>query len=107
VQAALLGTMVFLAAWMLAEISARLPFALWWIAAFSCMLLVPDSLQPENFHKSEGQTSTFHTAPYQLPAGKMRLTADLINSSLSYLNPNKERELDLRGAFLKRADTTL
>ena len=29
----------------------------------------------------------------------MRLTADLINSSLSYLNPLKERELDLRGAF--------
>jgi len=27
----------------------------------------------------------------------MRLTADLIQSSLSYLNPLKERELDLRG----------
>ncbi|CAK7227855.1 U2 snRNP complex subunit [Sporothrix bragantina] len=27
----------------------------------------------------------------------MRLTADLINGSLSYLNPLKERELDLRG----------
>ncbi|KAK4187110.1 leucine-rich repeat-domain-containing protein [Podospora australis] len=27
----------------------------------------------------------------------MRLTADLINHSLSYLNPLKERELDLRG----------
>jgi U2 small nuclear ribonucleoprotein A' len=27
----------------------------------------------------------------------MRLTADLINNSLSYLNPLKERELDLRG----------
>lgn len=27
----------------------------------------------------------------------MRLTAELINSSLSYLNPLKERELDLRG----------
>ncbi|RMZ89701.1 hypothetical protein DV736_g3095, partial [Chaetothyriales sp. CBS 134916] len=27
----------------------------------------------------------------------MRLTADLINASLSYLNPLKERELDLRG----------
>ncbi|KIV92512.1 hypothetical protein PV10_03803 [Exophiala mesophila] len=27
----------------------------------------------------------------------MRLTADLINNSLSYLNPIKERELDLRG----------
>lgn len=36
----------------------------------------------------------------------MRLTADLINNSLSYLNPLKERELDLRGTF-KRADTTL
>jgi U2 small nuclear ribonucleoprotein A' len=29
----------------------------------------------------------------------MRLTADLINNSLSYINPLKERELDLRGAF--------
>lgn len=28
----------------------------------------------------------------------MRLTADLIRDSLSYLNPIKERELDLRGA---------
>jgi hypothetical protein len=31
----------------------------------------------------------------------MRLTAELINNSLSYLNPLKERELDLRGAFEK------
>lgn len=38
----------------------------------------------------------------------MRLTAELIQNSLSYLNPLKERELDLRGAFgLERADTTL
>ena len=38
----------------------------------------------------------------------MRLTVDLINNSLSYLNPLKERELDLRGAYrLKGADTTL
>ena len=38
----------------------------------------------------------------------MRLTAELIQNSLSYLNPLKERELDLRGAYkLKRADTTL
>jgi hypothetical protein len=37
----------------------------------------------------------------------MRLTADLIRDSLSYLNPLMERELDLRGAFLKRADATL
>ena len=29
----------------------------------------------------------------------MRLTAELIQSSLSYLNPLKERELDLRGTF--------
>ena len=28
---------------------------------------------------------------------KMRLTAELINNSLSYLNPLNERELDLRG----------
>ena len=30
----------------------------------------------------------------------MRLNADLIQGSLSYLNPLKERELDLRGAFV-------
>lgn len=30
-------------------------------------------------------------------AVKMRLTAELITSSLTYLNPLKERELDLRG----------
>jgi hypothetical protein len=35
----------------------------------------------------------------------VRLTADLIQNSLSYLNPLKERELDLRGA-LKRTDAT-
>ena len=29
----------------------------------------------------------------------MRLTAELIQNSLSYLNPLKERELDLRGAW--------
>jgi hypothetical protein len=29
----------------------------------------------------------------------MRLTADLITNSLSYINPLLERELDLRGAF--------
>jgi hypothetical protein len=29
----------------------------------------------------------------------MRLTPDLINKSLSYLNPLNERELDLRGAL--------
>jgi len=27
----------------------------------------------------------------------MRLTAELVHNSLSYLNPLKERELDLRG----------
>lgn len=38
----------------------------------------------------------------------MRLTAELIQSSLSYLNPLKERELDLRGASRwKEHDTTL
>lgn len=38
----------------------------------------------------------------------MRLTPDLIKSSLSYLNPLKERELDLRGMFGKSRyyDTT-
>lgn len=40
------------------------------------------------------------------PTATMRLTAELIQSSLSYLNPLKERELDLRGAYsLKRTDT--
>lgn len=33
----------------------------------------------------------------QYRAATMRLTAELINNSLSYLNPLKERELDLRG----------
>lgn len=33
----------------------------------------------------------------------MRLTADLINGSLSYLNALKERELDLRGVCYKAA----
>ena len=48
-------------------------------------------------------------SPSRRPAGTMRLTAELIQTSLSYLNPLKERELDLRGASdkLKRADTTL
>lgn len=31
----------------------------------------------------------------------MRLTAELIQDALSYLNPLKERELDLRGASRK------
>lgn len=37
----------------------------------------------------------------------MRLTADLIGHSLSYLNPLKEREMDLRGAFHKGRYYTL
>src|SRR3569833_1704568 len=36
----------------------------------------------------------------------MRLTAELIHTSLSYLKPLKERELDLRGAFWKRTQKT-
>jgi hypothetical protein len=32
----------------------------------------------------------------------MRLTAELIQNSLSYLNPLKERELDLRGAYCEK-----
>lgn len=42
----------------------------------------------------------------------MRLTVELIQNSLSYINPLKDRELDLRGAFeyyttcLKRTGTT-
>lgn len=30
----------------------------------------------------------------------MRLTAELVHNSLSYLNPLKERELDLRGTTI-------
>jgi hypothetical protein len=37
----------------------------------------------------------------------MRLTADLIHNSLSYLNPLKERELDLRGMSEKSRCYTL
>lgn len=40
----------------------------------------------------------------------MRLTVDLVQKSLSYLNPIKERELNLRGIAFpaqKRADITL
>jgi U2 small nuclear ribonucleoprotein A' len=36
----------------------------------------------------------------------MRLTTELINNSLSFINCLTERELDLRGAW-KRADATL
>lgn len=31
----------------------------------------------------------------------MRLTAELIHNSLSYLNPLNERELDLRGTTIR------
>ena len=44
-------------------------------------------------HPSLRITSRVSTRP-----GTMRLTTELINDSLSYLNPMKERELDLRGA---------
>lgn len=40
----------------------------------------------------------------------MRLTAELVHNSLSYLNPLKERELDLRGTTIpcqERTDTIL
>ena len=40
----------------------------------------------------------------------MRLSIDLVQNSLSYLNPLKERELDLRGIvapITRRTDTTL
>ena len=48
---------------------------------------------------SRNYTYTQYTA-------KMRLTTDLINNSLSFINCLTERELDLRGA-LKGTDTTL
>lgn len=37
----------------------------------------------------------------------MRLTAELINTSLSYLNPLNERELDLRGKPPQNAESPL
>jgi len=37
----------------------------------------------------------------------MRLTADLVQNSLSYINPLTERELDLRGACEKSRYYTL
>jgi hypothetical protein len=54
---------------------------------FSHVLLY---LHIEYFHLSANPST-------QRPAFAMRLTAELINFSLSYLNPLKERELDLRG----------
>lgn len=51
---------------------------------------------------SPAPRSNTHSEVKAEPAAKMvRLTADLIQSSLSYLNPLKDRELDLRGAFGK------
>ena len=44
-----------------------------------------------------------HLPHQRIESAKMRLTAELIQNSLSYLNPLKERELDLRGA-LKQAE---
>jgi hypothetical protein len=36
----------------------------------------------------------------------MRLTVDLLQNSLSYINPLKERELDLRGMFTRALKRT-
>lgn len=59
-------------------------------------------------------TSPTASAIYRVPSSApiMRLTAELINNSLAYLNPLNERELDLRGTevlpdhVLKRTDAT-
>jgi len=70
------------------------------------------SLPPRQFlwhhaaHPEEETVHIEHSDATREP-GKpvtMRLTAELIRDSLSYLNPLKERELDLRGAFPKRAE---
>jgi len=62
---------------------------------------------PRNFSSETGINRTTDSSTLFLliaPTGPstftalMRLTAELIQSSLSYLNPLKERELDLRGA---------
>lgn len=43
----------------------------------------------------------FNLRPRHNHAAKMRLTTDLINNSLSFINCLTERELDLRGAYGK------
>jgi hypothetical protein len=51
-------------------------------------------------------TSTTYLLLKFTTAANMRLTTDVINNSLSFINCLTERELDLRGA-LKRTDATL
>ena len=67
-----------------------------------CPLFVFEPLQTDlNYFGDRNEFEKFLTAIVT-----MRLTAELINNSLSYLNPLKEREMDLRGVFpLKRTDT--
>ncbi|TAQ91604.1 hypothetical protein B7494_g72 [Chlorociboria aeruginascens] len=58
------------------------------------------SLQQQQLLKSHLDSIldiAFLESPYGMVVTNMRLTADLIQGSLSYLNPLKERELDLRG----------
>lgn len=83
------------------------------------------SCEPLNFHvddrdfctrRSSRKTQPTYCAPIHLKVlltirprvttANMRLTTDLINNSLSFINCLTERELDLRGT-LERTDTTL
>jgi len=71
-------------------------------------LIRPHYLLPACVNQQLHLTNNAKTTTSKPPTTTtMRLTAELITSSLSYLNPLKERELDLRGAFatcLKRAE---
>lgn len=48
-------------------------------------------------HASASYTTLFSPQQLRITPKTMRLTAELITSSLSYNNPLNERELDLRG----------
>lgn len=64
--------------------------------------LILQSTHIYDAHPHRELTSDTHDA--------MRLTAELVHHSLSYLNPLKERELDLRGTTIpchERTDTIL
>jgi hypothetical protein len=56
------------------------------------------SISPKLLSSSSTSLSTFnHRLAPASTAATMRLTAELITNSLSYINPLLERELDLRG----------
>lgn len=58
---------------------------------------LPTSLSTTSLRRSSKPQAKPQAKPPNASTAKMRVTADLINNSLSYINPLKERELDLRG----------